>query len=276
MSKVSSEFQHWGWRYEWLMMSLLAWAAVSCIPLGLGHIGLSYDALNHHIYLGWTADSNRFGLDFSAAGSQSYQVPYTYWPVYKLASSGFSGAAAGVILAALSCLSVPALWIMAKQSISGLTAFDLFMRTAAVTLAFLSVVVLSLFGSTQNDVLAAVPLVWALALALQGVGVTQIPTRLNTPWCTVVLAGLLAGVSVTFKLSNGPLVLVMPLIWLFHRGSLRRRTGLTVMGGVAIVIGFGITFAPWGAQVWAAMGNPIYPLHGNAFEPLRTLLGWRP
>ncbi len=260
------------------MVSLLAWAALSCIPLVLGHIGLSYDALNHHIYLGWSVESNRFGLDFRAASSQSYQVPYTYWPVYKLAISGFSGAAAGVVLAALACLSVPAVWLMVRQSIPGHTWFDLYMRAAAVMLAYLSVVVLSLFGSTQNDVLAAVPLVWALALALQGVVTPAAlpPSALSRAWCSVVLAGLLAGVSVTFKLSNGPLVLVMALIWLFHSGSLSSRMGRAVLGGVAMVAGCLATFAPWGVQVWADMGNPIYPLYGHVFEPLRSVLGWQP
>lgn len=275
MTKSTANLPHWAWRYEWLVVSLLAWVAVSCIPLGLGHIGLSYDALNHHIYLGWSAATNRFGLDFSAASSQSYQVPYTYWPVYKLAISGFSGAVAGVVLAALACLCVPAVWLMARQSIVGHTGYDLFMRTAAVTLAFLSVVVLSLFGSTQNDVLAAVPLVWALALALQGVG-DGVTNTLARPWLSVVIAGVLAGVSVTFKLSNGPLVLVMPLVWLFHGGDLKSRFGRLVTGCTAMVLGCLVTFAPWGVKVWAEMGNPIYPLYGSIFGPLRNLLGWQP
>lgn len=276
MTKAPGTSPHWCWQWEWVVVTLLAWAALLCIPLGLGYIGLSYDALNHHIYLGWAAQSPRFDLDFNAASSQSYQVPYTYWPVYKLAMSGFSGVAAGVVLAGLACLSVPAVWLMARQFMPGFTWFDVFMRSAAVVLAFLSVVVLSLFGSTQNDVLAAVPLVWALALALQGVGAPATPNGLSRPWCSVVLAGLLAGVSVTFKLSNGPLVLVMPLIWLFHRGPFTNRLGHAVLGGVAMLVGCLVTFAPWGVQVWAEMGNPIYPLYGDVFEPFRKLLGWRP
>lgn len=276
MTETTGTSSHWGWRWEWLVVTLLAWAALSCIPLGLGYIGLSYDALNHHIYLGWAAESQRIGLDFRAASSQSYQVPYTYWPVYKLAVSGFSGVVAGVVLAGLACLCVPAVWLMARQFMPGLTWFDVFMRSMAVVLAFLSVVVLSLFGSTQNDVLAAVPLVWALALALQGVGAPAAPRRLSQPACSVVLAGLLAGVSVTLKLSNGPLVLVMPLIWLCHSAPPARRLGRVVLGGVAMVVGCLVTFAPWGVQVWAEMGNPVYPLYSQVFEPLRNLLGWRP
>ena len=45
--------------------------------------------------------------------------------------------------------------------------FDVAMRLLAVALAFMSGVILSLFDSTSNDLMAAVPLVWALALAME-------------------------------------------------------------------------------------------------------------
>jgi len=49
----------------------------------------------------------------------------------------------------------------------GSGADDVAMRFMAVLLAFLSGVVLSLFDSTSNDLLAAAPLVWSVALALE-------------------------------------------------------------------------------------------------------------
>src|SRR5206468_634433 len=36
-------------------ITLLAWLALASIPFALGGIGLGWDALNHHIYLGWVA-----------------------------------------------------------------------------------------------------------------------------------------------------------------------------------------------------------------------------
>ncbi len=275
MHKAELQAPAWVLRYEMLLVTLLAYAAFASIPLTLGHIGLSYDALNHHIYLGWAAENSRFNRDFWAAGSQSYQVPYTYWPVYKLAVAGFNGASAGVVLAALSALAVPPVWLMARVCIPGGGVFEVFMRSAAVALAFMSVVMLSLFGSTQNDLLAAVPLVWALALALQGTA--RSPQHATTPrWASVVLAGLLAGMAVTFKLSNGPLALLLPALWFFRRTGFWLRLQDVALGSMATLVGCAVTFAPWGWQVWQAFGNPIYPLYDGAFAPLRALLGWQP
>ena len=90
-------------RWEWFFIFLLATVVFVSIPLSLGEIGISWDALNHHIYLGWTAEHPRFDKDFVAAGYQAYQFPYLYWPVYKLAAGGWSGAAAGVVLALCTC-----------------------------------------------------------------------------------------------------------------------------------------------------------------------------
>lgn len=66
-------------RWELPFVGVFAWIAFISIPLFLGEIGISWDALNHHIYLGWTAGRPRFDLDFLAASYQSYQFPYLYW-----------------------------------------------------------------------------------------------------------------------------------------------------------------------------------------------------
>lgn len=276
MAKFGMRLLAWWLKHEPLWLMLLAWLAFAAIPVRLGYVGLSYDALNHHIYLGWLAEQSRFAQDVWAAGSQSYQVPYAYWPVYRMAMAGFSGVQAGVALAAISALSVPAVWMMARQLISGHGLYEAVMRGLAVMLAYGSIVVLSLFGSTQNDVLAAIPLVWAFALAMEsaqahGPKATRLPRAGGT-----VVAGLLAGVSVTLKLSNGPLALLLLLVWALHGPSLRQRLESMAWGGCATVAGWLLSFAPWGWGVWRAFGNPIYPLYDSWFEPLRTWAGWLP
>ena len=65
-------------------------AAFFWIALSQGGIGLSWDALNHHIYLGWMVAHPRLDMDFLAAGYQSFQYPLLYWPAYTLAVSGAS------------------------------------------------------------------------------------------------------------------------------------------------------------------------------------------
>lgn len=263
------------WLIRWeLVLVLIAGAlALGSIPVALGHIGLSWDALNHHIYLGWSVEHNRFDRDYLAASYQAYTFPYLYWPIYKLALGGASGVTAGLVMALIHVTAVPAVWLLARSCVPGASAFDIAMRWCAVVLAFASGVVLSFFDSTANDLMAAIPLVWAVALALQLFD-DNCPSWL-APHRAVMLSGLLAGVSVAFKLSNGPIAILLPLLWVAHPGSLRQRASLLLQGGALGAVGFLLAYGYWGAQLWTHFGNPIYPFYDHWFEPLRALAGWQ-
>ena len=261
-------------RWEFPAICLLAWLAFVSIPLSLGGIGISWDALNHHIYLGWTAEHARFDRDFLAASYQSFQFPYLYWPVYKLSASGLSGAWSGAALATLHWMAVPPVWMMARVCIPGEQWLDVFMRMLAVVLAFLTGLVLSLFDSTSNDLLAAIPFVWALALALQPLDKAR-PQKLLTR-NTVLWSGMLAGVSVACKLSNGPLALLLPGLWVLSASSSNERVMNAILGGMATMAGFILAYGYWGWELWIHFGNPIYPFYDPWFASLRALLGWHP
>ncbi len=238
-----------------------------------GGVGLSWDALNHHIYLGWTAQGHRLDQDALPAAFQSLQIPYLYWPAYQLAMLGVGPVQAVAVLSALHALAVPPVWMVARTLIPGPALDAMAMRVMAVMLAFLSSVILSLTDNTANDLLAAIPLLWAVALAM----------RANEPGLStgirqrrVLVSGLLAGVATTLKFSNGPMVLLMPLLWAIGQGSLRWRSGQVVRGGVATVAGFVLTYGYWGWQLWTRYGNPMYPFHDQLFASLRDMLGWMP
>ncbi|MCG2594749.1 hypothetical protein LZ009_18370 [Ramlibacter sp. XY19] len=260
-------------RHEWLLVCIAAWLAFASIPVTRGEIGISWDMLNHHVYLGWTAEHARFGHDLSGAGSQSYQFPYLYWPVYKLATSGWSGQWAGATLATLCVPAVPAVWLLARLCMPGPTAFDAVMRLLAVVLAFLSVVVLAAFDTTSNDLMASIPLLWALALALQPASAAAPPANART---LVMLSGLCAGLSVACKLSNGPLAILLPALWVFSARGARGRLVNVAVGCGATAVGFMAAYGYWGALLWHHFGNPVYPFYDELFAPLRMRLGWTP
>jgi len=262
----------WLRRWELGLVVLVAAIGLCLIPISLGQIGISWDMLNHHIYLGWTAEHPRFDRDYLAASYQAYQFPYLYWPVYKLAVGGTSGVTAGIVLALLHLVSVPPVWLLARVCIPGEQWFDAWMRTLAVVLAFTSTVVLSLFDSTSNDLMAASPLVWGLALAFLPMDPKQ--PRWLTKDRAIALSGLFAGVSVAFKLSNAPLAILLPLIWLLHSGSAWERAKRLTFGGLCAVVGYAVAYGYWGWQLWVHFGNPIYPFYDSLFAPIRELLGW--
>jgi hypothetical protein len=257
-------------RVELGTLVLVAWAAFVSIPLVLGGIGLSWDALNHHVYLGWTAEEPRFARDFLAASYQSFQYPYLYWPVYKLFQSGLSGQWAGAVLVSINVLVVPPLWLLARACVPDGGWYGMVMRWLAVALAFCAGVVLSMFDTTANDLVAAIPLVWAVALAIE----PQLSRDQGlTSRRLVLLSGLCTGAAVAFKLSNGPLAIVMPLLWGLRGKGLKQRTAYVAFGSLATLAGFSVLYGYWGWQLFVHFGNPIYPFYDSWFEPMRGWLG---
>jgi hypothetical protein len=257
-------------RWEIWIVWLLGALALASVPIVQGQSSVIWDALNHHIYLGWIAEHPRFDRDFMAAGWQSFQYPYVYWPAYKLAAAGLSGVPAGVALAFLQSLAVPPLWLVSRSLCPGERIEDIALRVLGVALALAGAVTLSLLDTTSNDLLAGIPLIWAVALGLQANEGGDPARSLRL----AVLSGVFAGISVAFKLSNGPLALVLPLLWAIGPGGLRAAAIRVLLAGTVTVLAFIVAYAPWGWQMWQQFGNPFYPLYTHWFEPLQALLGW--
>ncbi len=164
--------------------------------------------------------------------------------------------------------------MIARVCIPGKQWFDIFMRLLALVLAFLSGLVLSLFDSTSNDLLASIPFVWALALAMAHLDTTR-EHRLSGR-TAALLSGLLAGVSVACKLSNGPLAILLPGLWLLSGSSVKTRLTNVAVGGAATAAAFVLAYGYWGWELWTHFGNPIYPFCDACFAPLRSVLGMHP
>lgn len=248
-----------------LLTALLLFASV---PLAYGSLGLSWDALNHHFYLGWTALHPRFDLDVDAAHSQVYQYPYLYVPLYLLAAAGATGVQAGVALAALQTLVAVPLALLARKLLPGESTRLIALRWFGVLMGLLSPVVLSQMDSTSNDLFASIPLVFTVALL-----VGDEPGRAGW-WRTAALAGALGGASVGFKLSNAPMLLATAPLWLLASppGLLNwLRTAL--LASTSAVAGYALVYAPWGWQLWKAFGNPFYPMFDGWFHPAASTSG---
>jgi hypothetical protein len=259
-------------RWEGLLVCLLTVACFVAVPLAQGEVGLGSDALNHHLYLGWTAFQHRFELDFVAAGYQAYTFPYLYWPLYQMAAGGWPGVAVGVALAALQGgLVAPPVWLLARACMPGASWFDLGMRVMGVALAFLTGVALSVLDATMNDLLAAAPLLWAVALAVRAIPCAGRDTGARR-W-PVVLSGLCAGAAVAAKLSNGPLAILMPGLWWLCGRGWKQRVMAVSLGGAATLLAFAVLYGYWASLLWRYFGNPVFPLYHHWFEPLRQWAG---
>jgi hypothetical protein len=248
---------------EWAVVVLLAAAIAAWLPLSAGYFGWSWDALNHHVYLGLVAEHPRWDLDVLAASVQTYQYPYAYWPVYRLSLLSGSGAWLGAAWAGMQgALVAMPVWCVSLRLLRenddgngngngngadvGWPAVA--QRAAACALAFMSFVVLAGMVTTASDILAAVPLLWAVAVSLGS------PQTLGRAFASAALWGM----AVALKLSNA---FFLPLLvawwWQRQRPHLPLQRALALAAGATL--GFGLLYAPWGWSLWRHTGNPFYP-----------------
>jgi hypothetical protein len=265
----------YGWAKEFWAVTIIIWGLFVSIAFVRGGLGLSWDTLNHHVYLGWVASHARFDEDFFAAATQSYQFPYLYWPVYKMTQMGITGWSAGVLWASVHVLVAPPLWQIAKTLIPDGNINGAIFRFTAVLLGVGNILVLRAVETTGNDVLASTPFILAMALALSGV--TDASTGLPETglFRRAILVGLLGGAAVAFKLSNGVLAFVLPIIFMFYPINWVYRTGLFCLCAIGICVGFAALYGWWGWQLWLRFGNPVFPFYDGVFEQVRILIGWR-
>jgi hypothetical protein len=243
---------------ELLLLTVLAASGAAAVPLAAGEFAWSWDALNHHIYLGLTAEQSRWDLDVIPASSQTYQYPYLYWPVYRLSLLNLSGATVGALWAGgQATLILPPVWWISWRLLPAIgSAMPAWLeRSLACALAFMSLVVLSSLQTTASDLLAAVPLLWALALWVH-------PER--GEWRCAGAAALL-GCAMAFKLSNA-LFLPLILVWLWAPDEdLRTVWRRALAMGLGVSLGFGLAYGPWGWQLWQHTGNPFHPFFAAYF-----------
>ncbi len=238
------------------LTALAALLAAALQWLG-GEQGWSWDALNHHVYLGLVAEQPRWHLDVMAASYQSYQYPYLYWPVYKLAAAGLGAPMVATLWAAAQALVLlPPLWLIALRLLpeSGAVFAPWLERAVACLLAMLSLVIVAALQTTANDLLAAVPVLWAIAVWMQpGHGLAA-----------AAGGAALLGVGVAFKLSNG-LFLPLLLLWWWRPGPVAENLRRAVVMAAAFGLGLALAYGPWGWQLLQHTGNPFYPYFGAWF-----------
>jgi Glycosyltransferase family 87 len=244
-------------RREWLCITIGIALLAGGSRLHSGFLGWSWDAINHHVYLGLVAQGSRWHLDVIPASTQSYQVPYLYWPVYLMSQwSGPPAVAAGLWAALQAAAVIAPTWLISHRLMphTPIAVERIALRAVACAAALLSLVLWASIETTANDLLSAVPLLWALAISLH----PEFDDRRAT------LASMLWGLATALKLSNG-LFLPWLLLWWYRPRPPHWpwRRALCILGGAGL--GFGVAYAPWGWHLWQATGNPFHPFFGGWF-----------
>jgi hypothetical protein len=218
------------------LVALVSLAASIARTLAGGQ-DLNFDLISYHYYLGFSAFSDRLGLDYLAAGAAGYQSPLPYALLYFLDSVGVPPIVNAALHAAIHALNLWLLFLLARILVSG---------TAAVLLCWLlgaiAPVYWQLVGTSFADPLTSVLVLGALWFAA-----TAPHSARN-----LVLAGLLAGVALAMRLHTA--IFVVALVAAL--GGLRSALVFSAAAAAAWLA----CFAPWAWRLTREFGSPLFPL----------------
>jgi hypothetical protein len=217
-----------------------------------------WDAINYHLYLGFSALNDRFALDFFGAGTPSYINPYAYVPLYLMARAEWPALWMALVFASVHAF---ALWLTFEIAMvsagrhlrPGWPGFAML----AVLLAAMNPVLLQGIGSTMTDLSTGVLVLagwFGIARTLRG-GEAR----------TAAVAGILCGMAAALKLSNAIFAMAaVPALW-FVAGSAARRVRVMAAFCAACGAAFLAIAWPWAWQLWREFGNPFFPFLNQYF-----------
>lgn len=240
----------------WVYLCCTALAVLVSYLLGKE---MMWDTLDYHVYAGFSALHDRFGMDYFAAGTQSYFNPYAYIPFFALVRSGMPALWAASILAAMQSVIF---WLTYELALVVAPSEEprgrLAMGMCATLLAVANPILINQLGSSYVDILTA-----ELALA----GWLLLTRAVRAPRAAlVVAAGLLLGLATALKLSNATHAIAACVLLLFLPCAWRGRVRFALGFGGALALGFVIVTAPWAIQLQHHFGNPFFPLLNSVFR----------
>jgi hypothetical protein len=217
---------------------------------------VSWDVLNHHLYLPFSLLTGRYQADLFAAGPQSYLNPLGYIPGYLLVRSGLPAWAVGAALATLH--AVPTAWGLHRLSVTlwGPDADQRRWRLLGMAMALCAPIFMMLTGTTSSDPLSAGLLVLAVAAALD-----------RRPGPGLLLSGGLAlGLAVAIKPTSGVFAVALAPVLLLRLGLQQMRWVEIATFSVSAVIAALAGMGKWSLWLWQTFGSPVFPLFNNLFR----------
>lgn len=237
--------------YASALLVCVAWALL------LGK-DVHWDAVNYHLYLGFSAVNDRFANDFFAAGTPSYVNPYAYVPLYLMDAAGLS--AMGIAIA-LASLHATIIWVVFELALLAGRPEDRAQHVGfavlAAVLAFLSPVFLQGVGATMVDIPTG-------ALVVGG-WLAMAQTIVTGRSRGLIIAGLLCGAAAALKLSNALYAMAAVAMLPFLRIGVRRLSMAMLAYCTACAAAFIVVSWPWSFRLWSEFGNPFFPFFNQLF-----------
>lgn len=253
------------WRCPWpaVLVACLVGSGLLSVYLGQDN---NWDLKNYHVYNPWALLNDRAGIDFFAAGVQTYFSPFLDLPYYMLAFEWLPhrprlvAFLAGLPFGVLVCVTL----YLTNRVLADLAlpkAARLATAALAVALGTTGAATLPQVGTTFNEIQVAALMACGLAVLLREVrGGTKAPLGHG-----VLLGGLLFGLAAGLKLTASIYAPATALALLASVADKPRAARAMLVFSLGWCLAFSLAYGWWGYQLYAAHGNPVFPLFEGLF-----------
>jgi Glycosyltransferase family 87 len=250
-----------GWWLGALVVGLCATAGLLSVAMGPDN---NWDLRYYHLYAPWAYLHGRYLYDIAPAESQSFLNPTADLLFYSLVSSWLneSPRLIAFIMGAIHGINAALIVGIAFHLIRPLHYGERsLLRAAAILMGASGAGVISLLGTTTNDLVNSIFVLAALLCLLR----VADPVGERRPWSPLAWPGALLGVAVGLKYTAAIFAPGLGLIALFI--AVRRKT----LGGLIAFVGAsGLAFVLVAghhlATLWHSFGNPVFPLFNDLLD----------
>lgn len=237
---------------RWLILSIALSLLIPCIIILILGADRSWDLANYHLYNPHALFSGRYVIDIAPAQLQSWHNPALDIPLYWMVRLDFPTLIITLLLALPVSVLLISSAVLARNAIpGGVSAREL---VVLLPLCAIGSALLPIVGMSSGDAVVAAGMVGALALALHD-------GSRGKHW---FWAGLVAGATAGLKLTAAPYCIALAVAAVvFNPRHSPYRLAILAIGGVC---GFAVTFGPWGAWLWTAHHNPVFPYFNGIFQ----------
>jgi len=254
----------------WVIGLCLAFGAALSVALGPD---IFWDTRNYHLYNAWAFLHDRYGMDITPAGMQSYFSPLPDLPYFLLATGPLSAwprtlaATQGLWLGALVYLVICIARTLASLQQRRFGAADIFAALMGAT----GTMAVSQAGSTTNEIQLAVLLLLGFYLLMPLLSAPPPARPLRRAWLAGLCCGVAAGLKPTAVVYPPAMALGLLIALGVARPSAWRASAIYAFGAtVAFLMVYGI----WGWHLYETTGNPIFPMFNQVFHsPLTVAAG---
>ena len=217
----------------------------------------NWDQLNYHLAVPALLLHGQLWNSVAPAGIQSYFNPLIFLPGYWVVTHLPPIAASLVFASEQAVAFMIAGWIC--LTLAPPTGEGRLMAVGGFVLCLTSPMTLSEAGTTDTDVLTAIPVLLAYFLIM-----TRESAR--SPLRNCLFAGILLGAAGALKLTNLMFVFGVPGFLLAGTQPWRQRLALLIATAAATIAAFLLLATWWHLQLWQRFGNPVFPYYNNIFH----------